>query len=144
MDQLGTASVIAVDRDGHAETWFTVSLVVAGQIHRVRLSRRAVLEAASGSLMAPLAGGHAVRVPARIDPAIVGHFAALRALLVDADNRLGGISVLPTARQQVEVIAGFRRAARGELREQLLSTQARWAEFVGWLSDDLGDQTAGT
>jgi DNA-binding XRE family transcriptional regulator len=140
----GTASVIAVDQDAGAETSTTVSLMVAGEIHRVVLSRRAVLEAASGSLVAPFAGGHEVRIPTRIDPGVVGHFAALRALLVDADNRLGGFCVLPTARQQLDIIAAFRRAARGELRDHLLSTQARWAEFVGWLSDDLGGQTAGT
>lgn len=143
-DPVETASVIAVDHEAEAGRWFTVSLVVAGEIHNVRLSRRALLEAASGSLVAPLDSGQQVRVPATIDPAVVEHFAALRALLVDADNRLGGIGVLPTARQQLDVIAEFRRAARGELRDQLLSTQARWAEFVGWLSDDLGDQADGT
>lgn len=122
-----------------------VTIVVEGQRHQLRLNRRALLEAVSGALMTPLFdGGAAPRSEdVRIDPRIVEHFAALRAVLVESDNRLGAAAVLPTVRQQLDHIAQSRRAARGGLHAELLRTEARWAEFAGWLSDDLGDRTAG-
>lgn len=136
-----TPAVLGVD----AEDTAIVAVVIEGRHHQLRLSRRALLEAMSGSLAAPVVDG--VAIPAASDTAvpadIVHHFAALRSVLVESDNRLGAAVVLPTVRQQLHQITEYRRAARGALRDDLLRTEARWAEFAGWLSDDLGDRAAG-
>ena len=120
-----------------------VRVVVDGHERRIPLSRRALFEAVTGTLIAPLLDGPEIPAPRAIDPAIVNHFADLRALLVDSDNRLGAATVLPTAHHQLSLIAHYRRGAGGSLHEQLLRTQAWWAEFASWLSDDLGDHASG-
>ncbi|MGL5811435.1 MAG: helix-turn-helix domain-containing protein [Nocardioides sp.] len=108
-----------------------------------KLTRRAVAEIASGLIAASLAGVAETASPTVVDPAVVEHFASLRALLVKADNRIGAITIHPTVAQQVGQIARLRRKAKGRLRDDLLGTEARWAEFAGWLSDDLGDDSSG-
>lgn len=119
-----------------------VNVVVNGQQHVLRLSRRGLFEAVTGGLVAPLLGDiEDIRGP--VDPAIVDHFAALRAVLVESDNRFGAALVLPTVRFQLGRIAQFRRNTSGILHGQLLGTEARWAEFAGWLCDDLGEQAEG-
>ncbi|RKF23619.1 helix-turn-helix domain-containing protein [Micromonospora globbae] len=130
------------DGDAAAET-IIVTVVIEERVRQVRISRRALMQAMTGSLTASLPGADLAAQPVRVDPAIVEHFTVLRAVLVESDNRVGAAAILPTARQQVGHIADFRRAARGGLRDSILSTEARWAEFAGWLSDDLGDRTAG-
>jgi hypothetical protein len=119
-----------------------VNLVINGRQQALRLSRRGLFEAFTGSLMAPLLGGtEEIRGP--VDPAVVDHFAALRAVLVESDNQLGAATILPTVRHQLGLIARFRRNAKGTLHDQLLGTEARWAEFAGWLCDDLGEHAEG-
>jgi hypothetical protein len=122
-----------------ADDTVIVTVVLEGRTRQVQVSRRALLQAVPGSLMASLPGRDPASAapPVRVDPAIVEHFAMLRSVLVESDNRVGAEAILPTARQQLGHIAGFRRAARGDLRDALLGTEARWAEFAGWLSDDL-------
>lgn len=121
-----------------------VKVVVAGREHVLRLSRRGLFEAVTGSLVAPLLGGD-VEERGPVDPGIVDHFATLRAVLVESDNRLGPATVLPTVRHQLGLIAQYRRKATDDaLRDQLLSTEARWAEFAGSLCDDLGEGTEGS
>ncbi|MEV0810916.1 XRE family transcriptional regulator [Micromonospora sp. NPDC050200] len=119
--------------------------MIEGRPRQVQLSRRALLHAISGSLVAPLAGVDAAlwADTVRVDPALVEHFAVLRSVLVESDNRVGAAAILPTARQQLGHIAHFRRVAQGGLHDAFLRTEARWAEFAGWLSDDLGDRAAG-
>ncbi|WP_239141904.1 XRE family transcriptional regulator [Actinoplanes campanulatus] len=119
-----------------------VKVVIDGREHVLRLSRRGLFEAVTGSLMAPLLGEEADEL-GPVDPAIVDHFATLRAVLVESDNRLGPATVLPTVRHQLGLIAQYRRQATGTLRDDLLSTEARWAEFAGWLCDDLGESGEG-
>ncbi|MBM0274811.1 helix-turn-helix domain-containing protein [Micromonospora tarensis] len=123
-----------------------VTAVVDGRGQQVQVSRRALLQAVPGGVVASLAGAEPLAAASRaaqVDPAVVEHFAVLRSVLVESDNRVGAATILPTARQQLGHIADYRRAARGSLRDALLSTEARWAEFAGWLSDDLGDRDAG-
>ncbi|MFG1954991.1 XRE family transcriptional regulator [Micromonospora sp. NPDC048830] len=122
-----------------------MTVVIEGRARQVRLSRRALLQAVAGSLVAPFVGVDAAlgADTAHVDPALVEHFAMLRSVLVESDNRVGAAAILPTARQQLGHIAGFRAAARGDLHDAFLRTEARWAEFAGWLSDDLGDRVAG-
>ncbi|MEV4545236.1 hypothetical protein [Micromonospora echinaurantiaca] len=132
--------------DGTADDDTTiVTAMIEGRPRRVQLSRRALLAAMSGSLIPPLAGVVATgsENTVRVDPALIEHFAVLRSVLVESDNRVGAAAILPTARQQLGHITGFRRVARGGLHDALLRTEARWAEFAGWLSDDLGDRAAG-
>ncbi len=128
-----------------ADDTVIVTVMIEGRQRQVQLSRRALLHALSGSLVAPLAGVEAIlgADTVRVDPALIEHFAALRTVLVESDNRVGAAAILPTARQQLGHIAGFRRVARGGLHDAFLRTEARWAEFAGWLSDDLGNRAAG-
>ncbi len=127
-----------------ADETVIVTAVADGQERQVQVSRRALLQAVPGGVMASLIGGDPPAAAARaVDPAIVEHFAVLRSVLVESDNRVGAAAILPTARQQLGHIADYRRAARGGLRDALLRTEAQWAEFAGWLSDDLGDRDAG-
>ena len=121
-----------------------VSIMSGDRFLDLRLSRREFAEVATGLLAASLVSQHADDASAPLDPALIDHFAALRTFLVDADNRLGGLSILPTVHQQAGLIGEFRRQARGPMRDRLLSTEARWAEFAGWLCDDLGDLHSGT
>jgi tetratricopeptide (TPR) repeat protein len=140
--RVGPDSVIE-ETDAACDDAVIVKIVVDGHVHTIQLSRRGLFEAVTGSLAAPLLAESPTQMRAAVDPAVVDHFAALRALLVDSDNRLGAASVLPTARHQLGLIAQLRRQTRGSLHEQLLRTEARWAEFAGWLSDDVGDRAAG-
>ncbi|SCL73600.1 helix-turn-helix domain-containing protein [Micromonospora peucetia] len=149
-----TASLTAAEADplvpgahGEAAEETVIVTAVADQRGRqVEVSRRALLQAVPGGMVASLAGldspATATRA-AQVDSAIVEHFAVLRGVLVESDNRVGAAAILPTARQQLGHIADYRRVARGSLRDALLGTEARWAEFAGWLSDDLGDRDAG-
>lgn len=121
----------------------TVVIVVDGRRHPVRLSRRDLVEATAASLIASLLDGSMTSASRIVNPAVVDHFTALRALLVDSDNQDGPGAVLPAVHHQLDLIAGFRRQARGDLHQQLLRCEARWAEFAGWLSDDLGDGVMG-
>jgi hypothetical protein len=123
----------------------TVTVVLGGQELRFTISRRALVGAFSG-MLSGLVEPHLAAPATRgaIDPKVVGYFTALRSLLVDADDSLGAGAVLPTVRVQLALIEEYRRQATGALRNLLLATQARWVEFAGWLSDDLGYWTAGT
>ncbi|MEN3610156.1 helix-turn-helix transcriptional regulator [Plantactinospora sp. ZYX-F-223] len=121
----------------------TLTVVSDGPARAFRVSRRALLELTAGAVTTSASAVLGVAVPRTVDPAVVSHFAALRALLVRADNRLGGLSILSTVQQQIAIIAELRRKARGGLRDQLLSTEASWYEFGGWLNDDLGNREAG-
>jgi hypothetical protein len=99
--------------------------------------------AAAGEGAVALAETRPLRSAGPVDAAVVGHFRALRAVLVDSDNRLGPFLPLPVARQQLNVIDGLRGRARGGLATALLATQAQWAELTGWLCDDLGLRAEG-
>lgn len=118
-----------------------VTAVVDGKQVAVAMDRRTLLQAI---LAVGAAGPAAAARPARVDPAVVEHFARLRAVLVDADNTLGPRHLLATVTQQLAIINDYRRAAGGRTRTALLATQARWAEFAGWLADDCGDMAAGS
>jgi tetratricopeptide (TPR) repeat protein len=68
----------------------------------------------------------------------------LRRALIDADNLLGPSSVLPAVHSQIQVIRQLRAGRRGADRQALLTLQAQYAEFAGWLHQDARDfQAAG-
>lgn len=136
--------LVAQDTHEGGADMVTLAVMSDGQTQSLRMSRRALLELAASLASMPTASAVGISVPPTIDPGVVGHFTTLRALLVQADSRLGGLSILPTVQQQIALIAQFRRQARGDLRTSLLGIEARWSEFGGWLSDDLGDRDAGS
>lgn len=63
----------------------------------------------------------------------------LRRILNDAHNWRSSRALMPTARGLYDFIDVLRRSARGEQRRELLGIAATYAEFVGWLHDELGD-----
>jgi len=105
------------------------------------VARRTFLEGvvAAGSAMSVAALADDIRLPLRVvDENVIQHFRSLRAVLVDADNLLGPYYPLTIVRQQIDVIDSLRQQARGMMSLRLLSAEARWAEFAGWLYDDIG------
>ena len=138
------AGVVAAGGNGVGdEDVVTLAAMSDGRVVSLRVSRRALLELAAGVVALPAVTALDVLRSSAVDPAVVDYFAQLRACLVRADDRLGGLTVLSTVEQQIALIAALRRQARGELRDRLVGTQARWSEFAGWLADDLGDRAAG-
>jgi tetratricopeptide (TPR) repeat protein len=76
------------------------------------------------------------RVSAAGDCTPVEHLAALRRVLIESDNQLGSASVLPVVENQVKVIRQLVQDCRGADRRALLTLQAQYAEFAGWLRQD--------
>ncbi|WUH92076.1 helix-turn-helix domain-containing protein [Streptomyces sp. NBC_00433] len=117
-----------------------------GRIIFVTMPRRALLRggaagaalAASG-LPAALATRGSAFVP---DVHPVTHLQQLRRALVDCDNVLGPIDVIPTVRDHIRLIQRLRAEATGADRLALLQVQAEYAEFCGWLCQDAGDHRA--
>lgn len=69
----------------------------------------------------------------------VESFRQLRTMLISQDNLAGPGSVLPAVRKQVGLIQLLRQDCDGADRRALLQVQAEYAEFAGWLCQDLGD-----
>jgi tetratricopeptide (TPR) repeat protein len=68
----------------------------------------------------------------------------LKRALIDADNLFGPGGVLPAVHSQIQVIRQLRADRRGADRQTLLTMQAQYAEFAGWLHQDARDfQAAG-
>ncbi|WP_214415239.1 helix-turn-helix domain-containing protein [Sphaerisporangium fuscum] len=64
-------------------------------------------------------------------------------VLATQDNILGPSAVAPTAVHQVAILRQLSRTASGRSRAAVMDVQAAYAEFTGWLADDLGDRNAG-
>jgi tetratricopeptide (TPR) repeat protein len=60
-------------------------------------------------------------------------------MLVDSDNLLGPLSVIQAVRDHVSVIQQLRDQRSRADRRALLQVQAEYAEFAGWLHQDIGD-----
>jgi transcriptional regulator with XRE-family HTH domain len=103
------------------------------------LSRRSLLGAGAGAALGLNATTAATPAAAReIDPGLVSHWTNLLRVLNRHDAMFGPRDVLETVRHELGLIADHRRVARGDLRKQLLSVEARWSEFASWLSNDTG------
>ncbi|WP_447003441.1 helix-turn-helix domain-containing protein [Saccharothrix isguenensis] len=63
----------------------------------------------------------------------------LRRIVNDAHNWRSSRALMPTARGMYDFIDALRRSARGERRRDLLGIAATYAEFLGWMHDELGD-----
>jgi hypothetical protein len=87
-----------------------------------------------GTPVAPTAGR-------AIDPALPGHLKSLLAILGAYDAAHGPREVLGTVRRELQVIAGHRQAARGDLRTDLMRVEARWTIYAAWLCEDTADSS---
>jgi transcriptional regulator with XRE-family HTH domain len=103
------------------------------------LSRRSLFGAGAGAALS-LSATTAPAAAHQIDPELVDHWMMLLRVLNRHDARFGPHEAFAIVRHQLGVIAQHRRIARGELRSRLLRVEARWSDFAGWLSDDIGDE----
>jgi hypothetical protein len=101
------------------------------------VNRRGLL----GAGAAATAGGLGAVTPAaarEIDPGLVAHSMQLLSVLGRHDAMFGPRDVLGIVRNQLDLIAKHRLIAHGELHNQLLRVESRWAQFAAWLSNDAG------
>ncbi|MET8180752.1 helix-turn-helix transcriptional regulator [Streptomyces sp. NPDC005336] len=111
-----------------------------GTPHNAQVNRRDFLgatAAAAGLGVLPTPAGATVR--RSINPAVVGHLRHLRATLVQSDSLYGPHCVISAVHDHLTVLERqLLPAAAGPLRRRILETGAEWAEFAGWLYEDLG------
>lgn len=122
---------------------------LSGRIIWVSIPRRTfLLGAASATTMAvPGKGASRGRNAAALtrasapdaDASPVEHLRNLRAVLVESDNILGPRHIVSTVEEHIGLIGQLRQARTGADRQALLDMQAQYAEFAGWLHQDLGD-----
>lgn len=119
---------------------------LTGEYVPVAIDRRAFV-ASAASL--PLVGwiGRAVpelpTMPEGDLSDVLREMVALRAVLVRQDNLIGSGAVVPTIIHQLSILETLSRSARGAARESVRLVQAAYAEFAGWLADELGERRAG-
>lgn len=69
----------------------------------------------------------------------VSQLLVLRRIVNDAHNWRGTGALIPAVRNMYDFIDALRRNARGDVRRRLLGTGAMYAEFYGWLYEEIGD-----
>ncbi|MFI6102486.1 helix-turn-helix domain-containing protein [Lentzea sp. NPDC051213] len=69
----------------------------------------------------------------------VSQLLVLRRIINDAHNWRGTGALMPAVRSMYDFIDALRRNARGDVRRRLLGTGAMYAEFYGWLYEEIGD-----
>ncbi|MGW7617121.1 helix-turn-helix domain-containing protein [Streptomyces antimycoticus] len=108
-------------------------------LHNAGVNRRGFLgttAAAAGLGMLPTPAS-ATRRP--VNPAVVGHLRQLRATLVQSDGLYGPHAAMSAVHDHLTVIEQqLLPGAHGLLRREILQTGSEWAEFAGWLYEDLG------
>ncbi|MFD7547137.1 hypothetical protein [Streptomyces sp. NPDC059816] len=105
------------------------------------MNRRQLLGTAA-SLGLPPSGDSSRRRP--LNPAVVAHLRGLRATLVQSDSLYGPHCVIGAVRDHLAVIEEqVLSSASGNLRAGVLRTASEWAEFAGWLHEDLGQPEVG-
>ncbi len=125
------------------------SLVVpcwsAGRISWVTIDRRTFLSRGGSAALAAVAAAALPSLPGERRLAAVAasdgrtpveHLAALRRVLIDSDNQLGSGAVIPIVENQVDIIRRLLDGRSGGDRRALLTLQAQFAEFAGWLHQD--------
>lgn len=119
-----------------------------GRVIFVSVSRRYFMRGMAAAALAPALSDRptssitAVRVPAissAPDVHPVEHFGRMLKVLIDSDNLFGPDQVIPTVTEQINLIQSLRQGKRGADQQALLDTQAKFAEFAGWLHQDHGD-----
>lgn len=119
---------------------------LAGRIIWVSVPRRTfLLGAAAGAIGVPVIGGKksaaalAKGATAEVGADPVEHFRRLRSVLVESDNLLGPGHIMPTVESHIRLISHLRSDRSGVDRQALMNIQAQYAEFAGWLHQDLSD-----
>jgi transcriptional regulator with XRE-family HTH domain len=120
---------------------------LAGEGVPVAVNRR---EFVTGAVSVPIVGWLGRSVPqmsqampdGNLDD-IVRDMTSLRVILTKQDNVLGPGVAAPTVIHQLSILDALSRNSGGGARESLRRLQAAYAEFAGWLSDELGDRRAG-
>jgi transcriptional regulator with XRE-family HTH domain len=74
---------------------------------------------------------------------IVEELIALRAALVRSDSQLGSGRLIATVGEQVANVQDMLPSAQGELRRKVFDLAALYAEFHGWLLEDVGQPLRG-
>jgi tetratricopeptide (TPR) repeat protein len=113
-----------------------------GRTVPVAVDRHTLLSACTSSVLGGLLDGSGSIRPdgsGPIDPDVVRRLRVVRRLLNESDNWLGSRNLAPAAQQMCELADRMRRAAKGELRRQLLDVTALYGEFCGWLYQEVGD-----
>lgn len=85
-----------------------------------------------------------IRAPERVDVEIVGYLQRVLDEHHTADKMRGPRHLIDVVATQMRFIDQLRRGARGEVRDELLTVGARYAEFAGWLHQDTGNFHAAT
>jgi hypothetical protein len=74
-----------------------------------------------------------------VDPGLVPHWTGMLRALASSHDVLGPRHLHLTARGELALVHTYRLRADAEVRAGLLAVEARWAEFVSWTADNLGD-----
>ncbi|MGI9098386.1 MAG: hypothetical protein ACR2H2_07820 [Solirubrobacteraceae bacterium] len=99
------------------------------------------------ALLGPATRTFVASTPSRaadVDPAMVDRLLDLRASLVRTDSLLGPRRLLMTVCEQIALIEDHLVVAAANVRAELLTVGALYAEFAGWLFDDAGQLAGGT
>jgi tetratricopeptide (TPR) repeat protein/transcriptional regulator with XRE-family HTH domain len=107
----------------------------------VAVDRHSLRTACSTSIFGGLSADSfdAVHGNRSISPEVVRRLRVVRRLLNESDNWLGSADLLAPTREMYEVADRMRHAATGDLRRELLTVAALYAEFCGWLHQETGD-----
>jgi tetratricopeptide (TPR) repeat protein len=97
-----------------------------------------------GRSVAPLRGSGAARTPppsptaSGADISVAIHWRRLLDVFIASERVLGARPVITAMAAELPIMRAQRDAARGQARIYLLREESRWAEFVSWLSDNVG------
>lgn len=100
---------------------------------------RTFLQSLSGIAVSALTGEFEDVLIVRGDIKPIEYFTAARRTLVDNDNIFGPRAIIQSAERQISRIIVSCDAARGVDLVPLLEIRTRFAEFVAWLHQDLGN-----
>ncbi len=110
-------------------------------LSRTPMDRQTLLDACITAIVgAPTAQAWQLADEGRaVDELTVHRLLVVRRLVNDADNWIGAGNLAPAVGDLYRLIDRMRRAAKGEMRRLLLDVTALYAEFYGWLCQEIGD-----
>lgn len=108
---------------------------------RIDIDRQPLLDACIAAIVgAPTAQAWQLADDGRaVDAQTVHGLLVVRRLVNDADNWIGAGNLAPAVGDLYRLIDRMRRAAKGDMRRWLLDVTALYAEFYGWLCQEVGD-----
>jgi transcriptional regulator with XRE-family HTH domain len=123
--------------------------IVAGgtSIQYARMSRRAFIETGLGAVVSVGATTpdeterllRALEQPHRVDSAVVEYFIQLLAIHRTTDYVLHPADRVSSITSYLATIERLRKQAREPIRNRLLQLQAEYAEYIGWLHEELAN-----